>query len=97
MEMNYWENLEEQLALGSKKERQKPNPFSQMDLDAIELIFEQLRSELDQREKAIANLKALLSRAADALQDWVGTPGISTDEFGRAHRDLIAELRKAAK
>jgi len=47
------------------------------------------------KNEEIEKLRALCARAADALQDWAGTSGISKDGFGRAHRDLIAQLREA--
>jgi major membrane immunogen (membrane-anchored lipoprotein) len=63
--------------------------------------IDRLKVEIfDQQEQRFwmqQRLSSLLTSAADALQDWVGTPGVSTDAFGRAHRDLIAELRKAAE
>ena len=61
-----------------------------------ELLWDMGKS-IAEKDAEIKRLKRLLTRAAAALQDWVGTPGISTDAFGRAHRELIAELRKAAQ
>jgi hypothetical protein len=53
-----------------------------------------LQDSIKEKDAEIAYLKSLIAKAADALQDWVGTPGISKDTFGLAHRKLIVELRK---
>jgi hypothetical protein len=69
-----------------------------MDKDAeIERLKAALETSRTAHKRDVTEFRKLLARAADALQDWVGTPGISTDTFGRTHRELIGELREAAK
>lgn len=55
-----------------------------------------LQEEINEKDAELERLKALLTRAADALDDYVGPQG-PDNQIDLSGMQLVQELRKAAE
>jgi hypothetical protein len=66
------------------------------DVEEMQKVFDIVTRTLALREAELSVVKALLTRAADALEDEFGSPDAPEYGVKGPVHELIAELRKAA-